>query len=81
MEWENKVEMIRLLNNGLYEEAVKMFGEEKDWDEQAIEMFILGFDLNRRELLEPIKDRILSVQSSDFRTAMRLSVIYNHFRP
>ena len=81
MEWENKVEMIRLLNNGLYEEAVKKFGEEKDWDEQAIEMFTLGFDLNRCELLEPIKDRILSVQSSDFRTAMRLAVIYNHFRP
>ena len=75
MEWNKKVEMVRLLNNEKYEDAVELFGEEKDWDEQAVEMFILGFDITKCNLLEPIKERLLSLRVCDFRTAMRLSLI------
>ena len=75
MTWDDKGEMIRLLNNGMYKEAVDFFGKEKDWDDQAVEMFVLGFDLTQCELLEPIRERITSVQTYDFRTAMRLAHI------
>ena len=75
MKWEDKGEMIRLLNNGKYEEAVGFFGKEQDWDDQAVEMFVLGFDLTKCALLEPIRERITKVNTPDFRTAMRLAVI------
>ena len=79
MTWEDKGELVRLLNNGLYKEAVKFFGNEDDWDDQAVSMFVLGFDLSQCELLEPIRDRITEVQTNDFKTAIRLGVIQNYF--
>lgn len=75
MTWENKTEMIRLLNNEKYEEAVDFFRKENDWDDQAVEMFVLGFNLTKCELLKPIKERIVNVTSPDFRTAFRLAII------
>ena len=75
MTWENKTEMIRLLNNEKYEEAVDFFRKENDWDDQAVEMFVLGFNLTKSELLNPIKERIVNVTSPDFRTAFRLAII------
>lgn len=79
MKWEDKIEMVRLLNNGQYKEAVDFFSKEQDWDEQAVEMFVNGFDLTQCELLEPIKERICSVKVVDFRTAVRLAVIQDLF--
>lgn len=79
MKWEDKVNMVRLLNNGLYQEAVDLFSKEQDWDEQAVIMFITGFDLTKCNLLEPIKERICNVTTEDFRTAMRLALIQEHF--
>ena len=75
MTWENKIEMVKLLNNEKYEEAVELFGKEQDWDDQAVEMFVLGFDLTQCEFLEPIKERITTVKTNDWRTAVRLAVI------
>ena len=81
MTWENKVEMIRLLNDKKYEEAVKIFSEEPDWDEQAVEMFLYGFDLNEFELLRPIKDRLLATRVGDLRMAIRLAYLDNYLNP
>lgn len=79
MEWEDKVNMVRLLNNSLYQEAIDLFSNEEDWDEQAVTMFVFGFDLTKCSLLEPIKERICNATTEDFKTALRLSLIQEHF--
>lgn len=75
MKWESKIEMVKLLNSGKYEEAVDLFGKEEDWDDQAVDMFVTGFNLVEWELLRPIKERITSVKCNDFRVAARLAYI------
>lgn len=72
MEWNDKVELAKLLNNGKYAEAVD-FIKGKDIDAQAMDMFITGFDLAKIELLQPIKDVILSYNSQllDWRSTVR----------
>lgn len=62
MVWDDKVELAKLLNNDKYAEAVD-FIKGKDIDAQAMDMFITGFDLAKIELLQPIKDVILSYDS------------------
>ena len=79
MTWEDKIEMVKLLNKGKYEEAVDFFGKEEDWDEQALSMFLFCFDLTQCELLEPIKERITKVETNDYCTAMRLGLIQAYF--
>lgn len=59
MEWNDKVELVKLLNNGKYAEAVDLI-KGKDIDAQAMDMLVIGFDLTKIELLQPIKDVILS---------------------
>ena len=75
MDWERKVEMVELLNNGKYEEAVALFGNEREWDDQAVDMFVTGFDLTQCHLLRPIKERINAVTTSNYRIALRLAAI------
>lgn len=73
MEWDDKIEMAKLLNNGNYAEAVE-FIKDKKMDAQAMDMFIIGFDLSQWKLLEPIRNLILSYDSGmlDFRSALRM---------
>lgn len=73
MEWNDKIEMAKLLNNGNYAEAVE-FIKDKEMDAQAMDMFITGFDLSQWKLLEPIRNLILSYDSGalDFRSALRM---------
>ena len=73
MVWDDKVELAKLLNNDKYAEAVD-FIKGKDIDAQAMDMFITGFDIAKIELLQPIKDVILSYDSQllDLRSAVRL---------
>lgn len=73
MEWSDKVELAKLLNNACYAEAVD-FVKGKDIDAQAMDIFITGFDLTKIGLLQPIKDVILSYDSQllDWRSAVRL---------
>ena len=75
MEWKDKIEMAKLLNNGNYAEAVE-FIKDKDMDAQAMDMFFTGFDLSQWKLLEPIRSFILSYDSGtlDFRSALRLEL-------
>ena len=74
MEWNDKIEMAKLLNNGNYAEAVE-FIKDKDMDAQAMDMFFTGFDLSQWKLLEPIRSFILSYDSGmlDFRSALRMT--------
>ena len=44
MDWNTKIEMVKALNKGNYEEAVSIFSKDKDWDYQTIDMFINGFN-------------------------------------
>ena len=73
MEWHDKIEMAKLLNNGNYAEAVE-FIKDKEMDAQAMDMFFTGFDLSQWKLLEPIRNLILSYDSGalDFRGALRM---------
>jgi hypothetical protein len=76
MEWNDKIEMANLLNNGNYAEAVE-FVKDKEMDAQAMDMFITGFDLSQWKLLEPIRCFILSYDSRtlDFRSALRMELV------
>jgi hypothetical protein len=78
MTWEDKVEMARLFNNGLYEEAIGLFRKQEDWDMQACDMFVTGMDLSKCELCLPLVGRIQEVQANrlpDFRSQMRWSIL------
>lgn len=78
MEWDDKIQMAKLLNNGKYAEAVE-FIKDKDIDAQAMDMFINGFNLNQCALLEPIKSLILSYDSGvlDWSSSLRLEIAKN----
>ena len=75
MEWNDKIQMTELLNNGKYAETVE-FIKDKEIDAQAMDMFITGFDLSQYALLEPIRDFILSYDSRvlDWRSSFRLAL-------
>lgn len=76
MEWNDKIELCTLLNNENYAESVE-FISNKDIDPQAMDMFITGFDLTKFQMLQPIKDIILSYDSSklDWRSSFRLELL------
>lgn len=79
MTWDNKIKLITALNNGKYEDAVKMMDEEKDWDDQCVDMFVTGFNITQCKHLLPIKERICKVKSDNFRVALRLGAIQSWF--
>lgn len=76
MEWNEKIELCTLLNNGEYADAVEFIGN-KEIDPQAMDMFITGFDLTMYQILKPIKDIILSYDGSklDWRSKFRLELL------
>ena len=75
MEWNDKIEMAELLNNGNYAEAVE-FIKDKEMDAQAMDIFITGFDLSQWKLLESIRTFILSYDSGmlGLRSAIRMEL-------
>ena len=78
MTWEDKVEMVRLFNNGLYEEAIDFFGKQDDWDVQACDMFVTGMDLSKCEMCLPLDERIQKVEAATlqgFRSQMRWAML------
>ena len=76
MEWNEKIELCTLLNNREYADAVE-FIRNKEIDPQAMDMFITGFDLRMYQILQPIKDIILSYDGSklDWRSKFRLELL------
>ena len=81
MTWDEKVEMVKFLNNGNYEEAVSYISG-KEVDNQAMDMFVTGFDLTKMELLKPLKDFIMNFDSGllDFRSGLRLETMKEYFK-
>lgn len=81
MTWEEKVEMVKFLNDGDYEKAVSYISE-KEVDNQAMDMFVTGFDLTKMEFLNPIKELIMNFDSDllDFRSGLRLETMKEYFK-
>mgnify|MGYP003451213853 FL=1 len=81
MTWDEKVEMVKFLNNGNYEEAVSYISE-KEVENQAMDMFVTGFDLTKMELLNPIKDFVMNFDSGllDFRSGLRLETMKEYLK-
>lgn len=77
MEWNKKRKMAALLNKGQYKEAVDLMKDEQDWDGQAVDMFITGFDLSWFHLCGDIKDRLLKYNSDrmDWKAALKLEML------
>lgn len=80
MTWEEKVEMVKCLNDGEYENAVTYISG-KEVDNQAMDMFVTGFSLTKMELLNPIKELIMNFDSGllDFRSGLRLEIMKSNF--
>lgn len=81
MTWDEKIEMVKFLNNGEYEQAVSYISG-KEVDNQAMDMFVTGFSLTKIELLKPIKDFIMNFDSGllDFRSGLRLETMKEYFK-
>lgn len=81
MTWDEKVVMVKLLNDGDYEDAVSYISQ-KEVDNQAMDMFVTGFDLTKMELLKPLKDFIMNFDSGllDFRSGLRLETMKEYFK-
>ena len=81
MTWDEKVEMVKLLNDGDYEDAVSYISQ-KEVDNQAMDMFVTGFSLTKMELLNPIKEFIMNFDSAllDFRSGLRLETMKEYFK-
>ena len=80
MTWEEKLEMVKYLNDGEYENAVTYISG-KEVDNQAMDMFVTGFSLTKMELLNPIKELIMNFDSGllDFRSGLRLEIMKSNF--
>lgn len=80
MTWDEKIEMVKFLNNNNYEEAVSYISG-KEVDNQAMDMFVTGFDLTKMELLKPIKDFIMNFDSDllNFCSGLRLELMKQYF--
>ena len=76
MEWSKKIELCTLLNDEKYADAIE-FIKNEDIDPQAMDMFITGFDLTKYQMLQPIRDIILSYDGSmlDWRSSFRLELL------
>ena len=76
MTWDEKVELVGLLNSGQYEEAVEHI-QGKEIDPQAMDMFVTGFDITEYELLRPIENIITAYDSNslDWRSGVRLETM------
>ncbi len=81
MTWDEKVVMVKLLNDGDYEDAVSYISQ-KEVDNQAMDMFVTGFSLTKMELLNPIKEFIMNFDSAllDFRSGLRLETMKEYFK-
>ena len=73
MTWDDKVEMVNLLNNGEAKKAADIIIKNKEnIDPQAIEMILDGFNISDAEYLMPIVDIIETWQSPSLRSAIRI---------
>lgn len=82
MTWEEKTEMVTLLNKGEYSKATKLIFDAKDTiDDQAVDMFLTGFELVVENIIakeiamhEVLNTKFNAMQTGSIRTAMRMAL-------
>lgn len=81
MTWDEKIEMVKLLNNDQYKETVE-YVQDKVIDPQAMDMFVTGFDISECELLRPIETIIMTydLNSLDWRSGLRLETMKEYLK-
>ena len=79
MNWNDKVELAKALNQERYADAVNIIKEhEEDIDNTDMDMFATGFLLTECELLKPIEHIIRKYENEsvgDFRSDMRIGMM------
>ena len=87
MKWEDKIEMVKLLNNSKLKEATDFYLEHEDWDNwndvQALSMYANGIALLPGAVNSciGIEDKLKMMQSKDvyenldFRAKIRLETL------
>lgn len=91
MEWNDKVEMVKLLNNGKYKEATDYYLGHEVWsswnDIQALSMYVNGIDLTKASDCMLFEDKLKDLQINHkkqlgklgFRELFRLAVLQDEF--
>lgn len=91
MEWNDKIEMVKLLNNGKYKEATDYYLSHEVWlpwnDIQALSMYINGIDLTKANECILFEDKLKDLQTNykkqlgnlGFRELFRLVTLQDEF--
>lgn len=91
MTWEDKVEMVRLLNLGENGKATEYYLEHETWDPwedlQALSMYANGVDVSDPAGCSAFKEKLAWIKKThmdlysylDLRALMRLGVLQNYF--
>lgn len=87
MKWEDKIQMVKLLNNNKYKEATEFFIQHEDWDNwndlQALDMYITDIDLTYAEECRQLEEKLNHIQTNysklfdklSFRSALRVGML------
>lgn len=91
MEWNDKIEMVKLLNNGKYKEATDYYLSHEAWspwsDNQALSMYANGIDLAKASDCILFEDKLKDLQINykeqygnlGFRESLRLAMLQDEF--
>jgi len=91
MEWNDKIEMVTLLNNGKYKEATDYYLSHEVWlpwnDIQALSMYANGIDLTKASDCILFEDKLKDLQINykeqygnlGFRELFRLAMLQEEF--
>lgn len=92
MTWEDKVEMVRLLNNKKNKEATDFYLQHEDWekwdDVQALSMYATGIDFINPEDCRAFESQLSQLQTVhsemysnlDFRSHFRLALLQEKWK-
>jgi hypothetical protein len=91
MEWNDKLKMVKLLNNGKYKEATDYYLGHEVWsswnDIQALSMYANGIDLTKSSDCMLFEDKLKDLQINHkeqygnlgFRESLRLAMLQDEF--
>lgn len=86
MTWDDKVELVKALNNADYDKVAEVLQKNQDVDNQAADMFITGISMQEEEVskyrkhLRFFKEWLSKYDfdgSFEFRTLMRVNLFYS----
>lgn len=91
MEWNDKIEMVELLNKGKYKEATDYYLNHEVWspwnDIQALSMYANGIDLTKASDCMELEDKLKDLQINHkeqysnlgLRESLRLGLLQDEF--